>query len=184
MKIIERPGYIGPMRDELTSKWNSQFGESNWALVWDFGNEFIDSQSAHELVAQSYVTHFQKNPQVVDWLSSFLSVYDTATTNIFSGLDYTIQETECSHIHDIAIRNAMHQIDAHFTGNELLQIRGPKSKGWSLDPSQVLFHRPDMIYHGEIKNYQTKHAFWWRKYGIENSIETFYQQNKVLVVKE
>jgi len=40
-----------------------------------------------------------------------------------------------------------------------------------------------MILKEEIKDYPEK-GFWWEKLGIPNSVEAFYQRNKVLQIKD
>ena len=52
-----------------------------------------------------------------------------------------------------------------------------------LSPHLVPFHLPEMIYQGAVKDYPDK-GFWWDKLGIIYSVEAFYQQNKILLVKE
>ena len=58
-----------------------------------------------------------------------------------------------------------------------------------VDRLLVPFHLPHMIYRGKIKYKGEERDFsikpaWWTTMGIENSIEQFYQQNKVLEVKQ
>jgi len=64
----------------------------------------------------------------------------------------------------------------------------PEQEGERLGPHLIPFHLPHMIYRGEIKYKGETRDFsenppWWLKMGIQDSVEQFYQQNKVLQVK-
>jgi len=70
----------------------------------------------------------------------------------------------------------------------LVHVR-PGKEGEKLGPHLIPFHLPNMIYRGQIKYKGEERDFlinppWWIKMGIENSVEQFYQQNKVLQVLE
>lgn len=97
----------------------------------------------------------------------------------YSGLNYEIQETPNNHIHDIAIRRAVARLDKRFKGNHLVHVRWKDSEGFRINPGVVPFHKPQMIVSKKIKDYGKK-GNWWRP----NTIEDFYQRNKVLQVKK
>lgn len=104
-------------------------------------------------------------------------------------MSYDVQETNSNHIHDVAIRRAVVlDLGLKFKGTKgLLHVRSPEEEGDLLNPHQVPFHLPKMIYRGKIKYKGKERDFsknppWWITTGIENSIEQFYQQNKVLEV--
>ena len=109
-------------------------------------------------------------------------MWDTCESNINSRFDYSIQETPNNHIHDIAIRRAVMRLGYWFTGTkkELLHVRGDYNP---LSPHSIPFHIPETILSGvDIKDYPNK-GCWWNNLGVMNSIEAFYQYNKVLVVE-
>ena len=95
-------------------------------------------------------------------------------TNVQSGLDYSIQEDTASHLHDIAVRNAVSRLGREFSGDHLVEIRGHTSEGYRLNPGQVPFHLPDKV----LLPSQSA-GTWWKSH----SIEDFWQSNKVLVVR-
>ena len=72
-----------------------------------------------------------------------------------------------------------------FSGNKLLEVRSVNAEGFVLSPCNIPFHLPDMIYLGQTKYKGEERDFskdppWWIKRGVVNSVEQFYQQNKVL----
>ena len=183
-EIIERPGYFGLKRNELYDKWNNEFGISNWKISWVWGSQIIEKPEAIQLYEDAYYEYLKQNPDVLDWLISTSSdVYDTAPSNIYSKFDYNIQETPRNHLHDIAIRRSVLRLGVWFKGEELIQVRNPGTKGERLNPHFIPFHKPEMISKEEIKDYCGK-GYWWRNLGIKNSIEEFYQSNKLLLIKK
>jgi len=105
-------------------------------------------------------------------------VYDTAPTNVRSGINYSRQETPNNHIHDISIRRAILRHGKWFSGSGLCHVRWKGSDGFEYNPGVVLFHKPEMIVVGDIKDYGGKGTWWF-----ELTLEDFYQKNKVLQVR-
>jgi len=190
-KIIERPGYSGPKRNELYNGWDNKYGKENWKNMWTWGKFNLEKPQALQIYEDAYYEFFKNDMLMAESICAKHSeVYDNAKSNVESGFDYTIQEAETNHFHDIAIRTALMRLNLNFRGDTLLEVRGPKSEGFHLDPARVPFHMPFDIYKGEIKDYHSDdkyHSFWWRPgnvgKGIENSVEEFYQANKGLFVK-
>jgi len=181
--VVERPGYLSKKRDEVFASWDKKYGKDNWILNWQISQtELISQKQAYQLYADAYTEFLRTWPNILEWLCSFEEVEDTAPTNVNSGTNFYIQETPNNHIHDIAIRVAMKALNAKFLGTHkrLLKVRGKGTEGEILSPHMVPFHKPEIIFQGEIKDYGGK-GKWWRENGIENSVEEFYQQNKVLL---
>ncbi len=132
--------------------------------------------SAH--YERSYDAFFDEHPEVLDQLEPFADVYDDAESNVDSGLDYSLQETDCTHVQDIAIRRCMAERGRQFKGSELLQIRdrvGSHELSMILSPGQVPFHDPSLIRGGVEPDPRQ----WWEP----ESTEAWYQANKTLLVK-
>lgn len=179
-KTIERPGYLGKKRDEIRVLWTQQFGEGNWRLAYQWGDLVVPRELGIQIYEDGYYEFFRYNPETLEWLVDTASdVYDTAPTNVQSGFDYTVQETLNNHIQDIAIRRAVARLGTWFKGDHLMQVRWKNSEGYQINPGVVPFHKPDLIVPGEIKDYGGK-GLWW----FPNTIEDFYQRNKVLQVRE
>ena len=93
-----------------------------------------------------------------------------------SGLDYSIQH-EHTRFHDISIRRVLFHAGRAFQGEKLIQIRYDKDHpNWyseHFDPGKVPFHAPQLIITPHLKG-------WWDI----NSVEDFYQSNKVLQVRK
>ena len=186
---IDRPGYFGAKRDEIVSAFNSQYGQNNWRLAWEWGRLTVSISEARILYEDAYYEYLKANRGTLDWLvSQFENVFDNARSNVDSGFDYDIQEARSAHLQDIAIRRAVLRLGFWFSGSGLLEVRS-SGEGVVLSPGNVPFHLPDLIYRGETKYQGELRDFsanppWWIKRGIKNSVEEFYQQNKVLQVRE
>lgn len=179
-ETVERPGYFGKKRDELCKLWDAKYGHLNWRLAYQWGDLVVPREVGIQLYEDAYYEFLKNNPETLEWLVSNASnVFDTAPTNIQSEFDYTIQETPNSHIHDIAIRRSVLRLGEWFRGDHLIHVRWKDTEGFRLSPGIVPFHLPKFIVPGEIKDYGGK-GFWWYK----DSIEDFYQRNKVLQIQE
>lgn len=179
-KTVDRPGYMGDARDRLHSEWNSKYGAYCWRLAWEFGDLILEKTMAIQVYEDGYFEYFrgENGRGQADWLVRMASdVYDTAETNVSSGLDYSRQETSNNHLHDIAIRRAFVRLGISFKGDHLVWVRGPDSEGYRFNPGNVPFHYRELIYAGEIVNASGKNQWWGA-----NTIEDFYQKNKVLQI--
>lgn len=182
-KIIEHPGYFGKKRDEVSAGFDQLYGKGNWDIMYLWNDVLVPRSFGIQLYEDAYYEYLKKAQDVLDWLITTASdVYDTAPSNVEAGLSYDRQETPNNHVHDVAIRRAVMRLGCTFQGTTLMQVRGEKTLGYQLSPHIVPFHLPNLIYVGEIKDYPCK-GKWWRNLGIFYSIEEFYQQNKVLVLK-
>tara|TARA_Y100000034_G_C6896283_1_gene413305 strand:- start:1391 stop:1927 length:537 start_codon:yes stop_codon:yes gene_type:complete len=173
-KPIERPGQFGDRREEIFRQYDQEYGSGNWRVVHMFGHDVISEKVVHQLYENSYVDFFKKNPERLEWLLANASnVWDSAESNVESGLDYSIQETPSLHLQDIAIRRAIQKLGREFQGDRLIRVYSKDPEGGFLSPGRVPFSLPKMIEEPHLKG-------WWDY----NSIEDFYQSNKYLQVRE
>ncbi|MBN1329892.1 MAG: hypothetical protein JXA54_10495 [Candidatus Heimdallarchaeota archaeon] len=171
--ILGRPGYAGKNKNSRRLELTSKFGANNWAIFHLVDGRLLTREEALVHYEKSYLIFFNENPEILDWLTSYaLEIFDTAPSNVDSKLDYSIQETDAAHLHDIAIRRVLKQLGRDFHGSNLLQIRGESSDGFILTTGQVPFYKPELIINPQLKG-------WW----MRNSIESYWQSNKVLAVK-
>jgi len=174
-KIISYPGYSGKAKGSQDKNRDKLYGSGNWKSAFAWGNSIIDRKFALQLYEDAYYNFFRNNLEQLDWLcENACDVYDNALSNVDSGFDYSIQETNSTHLQDIAVRNVLLRLGRTFNGNRLIEIRGKDSEGYRFNPGRVPFHMPDMIKHRE-NNPE------WIDPG---SIEDFWQSNKVLVVQK
>lgn len=167
-------GFAGRKRDEMHANLDARFGEDNWTIARDIERRIVGQRDAIQLYEDAYVDHLTKSPELLEWLVRTASdVYDTAPSNVRSGLDYSVQEGLATHLQDIAVRNALQRLGKTFQGGHLVEVRGRKSEGKVLGPGVVPFHKPEIILPPS-----PHHHRWWQ----EDSVEAFYQQNKVLCV--
>ena len=177
---VERPGFLGKKRDELYSSWDNLYGKNNWKIAWQWGDSIIPKDMAIQIYEDAYYEFFKSNHNKLEWLINTASdVYDTAPSNVKSCLEYNMQETPNTHIHDISIRRALVRLGERFKGDHLMHVRWKDSEGYEINPGVVPFHRVDIINTEDIKNY-TGLGMWW----FPNTIEDFYQKNKLLLSRK
>lgn len=191
-RVEEFPGFLGFAKNETHNMWNNKFGKGNWKLAWNWNGNIINQKIAIGIYEYAYHKYLNSVEGALEWLvNNFCEVFDTHKGNIDDGIDYFAQNDNCTHLHDISVRRFVklrHGLE--FKGDRLLQIRHPLSEGYYLGPGFVPFHKPEYILPlNEVINYGLNNAWeakignkepWWKK----DSIEDFYQQNKVLLVKE
>ena len=172
-ETISRSGYLGSKRDEKRKECDEKYGKGNWRVVWKVRDVYVGEQGAYALYEDAYFEFLRKNPEVLMRLVSEASeVYDDSPFNVNCGLDYAVQETNRTHLQDIAIRRSLIRLGTWFRGGRLIQIRdkvGVHPLSMTLSPGKVPFHKPELIEKPEIEG-------WWEK----SSVESFYQSNKLL----
>lgn len=172
----ERPGYLGKHRDERFAEWNEKFGRGNWRLVWKIGNRHFDFQVVCMLYEDAYFEFLKSQQHILDQLiNEAAEVYDYELSDIDSGLNYLYQESNLTHIQDIAIRRVLVRFGLWFKGTSIIRIRQEKGNhplSTILSPGRVPFHRLDLIEQPEIVK-------WWHP----GTIESFYQNNRLLQIK-
>mgnify|MGYP001584899331 CR=1 FL=1 len=179
-KTVERPGYLGKKRNEVYGLWDHIYGEGNRRIAYQWGNYIVPKDLAIQIYEDGYYEFLKNNPDTLEWLiSSASDVYDTAPSNVEAKFDYSHQETLNTHLHDTAIRRSLVRLGKWFRGDHLIHVRWKDTEGFRLSPGIVSFHLPERIIREEIKDYGGK-GIWW----YPNTIEDFYQRNKILQVKE
>ena len=173
---VGRPGYFGKYRDKRFQEWNEEYGEGNWRLVWKVGEIFVDFLGVCALYEDAYYEFLRSHPEILEHLiADGINVYDDEVSNVKSGFDYLKQETQRTHIQNIAIRRALIRMGLWFKGKELIRIRQEKGThplSITLSPGRVPFHKPELIQREEIKG-------WWNT----ETVESFYQSNRYLQIK-
>ncbi len=176
-KTIERPGQSGSQKGELITKWNSLYGKDNWRKAWIYKGKIINQIEVFKLCEEAYYKDSFDREEVWEKLiETAKDVYDMIPEEIESGTDYT-KQGKYTRFHDICIRNVLKRRGWQFKGDKLIQIRYDKDKRTyfsdNLDPGKVKFHETNKILEPHLKD-------WWDY----NSIEDFYQSNKILQVKK
>ena len=142
--------------------------------VWVWGDGHIDRDDALGHYEDAYVHYLDRNPDRLEWLVSNASdVYDISPRDVRSGLDYGIQQEKATHLQDVAIRRAVKRLGREFAGDRLIQVRHLRGEGGTFNPGVVPFHMPEMIVKPHLSG-------WWK----EDSIEDFYQSNKILQIRD
>ncbi len=173
--IKKQLGFFGHSKSKRVKEFNEQFGEENWRIAWQVRDKHVPFKDAIQLYENGYRIYFKLHPDILEALVKTASeVYDNSLSNIYSGTRYENQENNSNHFQDISIRKIIEQIGLQFLGKDLVKLR-PYSRhliGRQLSPGTVPFHKPELISKPHLKG-------WWKA----NSIEDFYQSNKVLQVR-
>lgn len=188
--IFNQLSYSGFNKKRIYQGLNYLFGSKNWLPAHFFDGKIISRYDAYLIYEEAYYQFLKNNPNILEKIvNSASEVYDIAPPNIASGLDYTKQEYEATHLQDISIRRVLTRLELEkrgmrydpeklpkikiFKGNHLVQIRGHTTEGYrlGLNPGKVPFHRPDLIM-------DTEQEGWWD----DGSVEDWYQKNKVLLI--
>ena len=174
-EVSGRTGFAGKKRDRQDQERDRLYGPGGWMIAHEVQGKYYSwLEALVQFYEEAYCHYLQTQPELTDWqCREACDVYDNDPSNVNSGLDYNLQESSCNHMQDISIRRALKKIGKKFEGKRLIQVRGRSSEGYAFSPGIVPFHRPEWIKQPELKG-------WWRK----GSIESFWQSNKVLLVKK
>ena len=174
---VERPGQTGFRKQEILAERNEKYGEGNWRIFWRWNEIYLDKLTAFHICEDAYFNDSLQRPDV--WkrlLDEAKDVYDVKPEEVDSGTDYGVQ-LGYTRFHDICIRRVLMRRGWRFHGREIVQIRYDKeSPNWyseNFDPGKVRFHMPELIVKPSLES-------WWD----EDSVEDFYQSNKVLQAKK
>jgi hypothetical protein len=174
-ETIERPGYFGKKKNEIHSQYNSMYGKDKWRIMWQWNSGTIPFIAACQIYEDGYYADSFRREDLWKELSSVAyDVYDHEKSDVESGLDYLVQNGNATHLQDISVRRVFLRRGFRFEGDRLVQIRSHAEYfGEKLSPGKVQFHLPDLIIEPHLKN-------WWDY----NSIEDFWQSNKVLQIRK
>ena len=100
--MVDRPGYFGTSRDEIHKSYDEKFGNSNWRISWQWGEQIIHKPEAFQIYEDRYYEFFKSGKDVLEWLVSIASdVYDTAPSNVQARFSYDVQKTPNNHVHEL-----------------------------------------------------------------------------------
>ena len=186
--ILGQLTFHGFGKKGVYEKLDNTYGADGWLPAHYARGKIISRYQSYFIYEDAYYHFFKQNPDVREWIVNTASeVYDIEPSNVDSGLDYTIQESDATHLQDISIRRVLTRLTLEeqghtpdpenlpriplFKGDHLVQIRGKDSEGYRLNPGQVPFHDPTLILDRDLTS-------WWQP----GSVEDWYQKNKVLLV--
>lgn len=176
-QTISRPGQTGKNKTKIYTERDQLYGEGNWRQAWEFDGRIYTKPAVFKICEEAYYEYALNNrDQWLKLLALAKDVYDYSKDEVASGCDYS-KQLHYTRFHDICIRNVVKRMGWEFTGTKLVQIRwdanNPKPFLDQFDPGQVAFHKPELITKPSLK------GFW-----KENTVEDFYQSNKVLQIKK
>lgn len=166
----------GGKRAEGVARLDERYGGGNWTIGYILDGRVLSRDDALKLYEQSYENFLRANPAITERLiREAKDIYDTAPSNVQSGLDYHKQEDTRSHLQDIAIRRALKNMGLSFQGEKLMQVRDVGSDFPELSPGKVPFVSPK----SSIIKLRPYVADWVEK----GSVEDFWQNNKFVFVR-
>jgi hypothetical protein len=175
--LAERASYLGGKRATTVGQLDEKFGRGNWTIGYILDGKAISRDEALQLYERSYEAFLRSNPAITNRLITEASdIYDTAPSNVASGLDYHKQEDVRSHLQDIAIRRSLKNMGLAFQGDKLMQVRDVGSDFPELSPGKVPFILPE----SSIRSARIYGADWVQR----GSVEDFWQNNKFVFVKK
>lgn len=175
--VLERPGYFGKHRAEKEQEYDQKYGLGGWSECWQVKDCIFNFHAAVMLYDDAYYFYLRDNPELITWCESFDECYDNDKSNVNCGTTHNTTSVP-RHIQDVSVRRALLRLGTYFrgkgNGDNLLWIRSEDSNGWKLSPGNVPFHLPNIIL-------SEKEGGPIRKWVQYNSVEEFWQRNKVII---
>lgn len=188
VRVFGLLSHPGKRRHGIYNEFDQRYGSENWIPAHYCDGKVISRYDGYLMYEEGYYQFLKSNPGIREWIINTASdVYDIDPSNVNSGLEYTAQEYEVTHLQDISIRRVLTRLKLEeegipydpenlpkipiFRGDHLVHIRDKHSEGYFLNPGLIPFHRPEIGLDTYIKS-------WWKK----DSIEDIYQRNKVMLV--
>lgn len=181
--VKERPGYLGNRKDELAARWNQQYGEGNWRLLWEIPNGEVWSfdQMFWQVYVPGYVKHFLLHHDQACFLTENYSyAYDRDDWGREAAFNPRAQYEQPgipNQFHTVALNIALEWfLGMPFRGARPIQVRGPETEGGQWNPGHIATVRPDLL------SDEQRLPGWWRYDEAVISVEEVYQGTKALAV--
>lgn len=184
---VEKPGYLGKRKDEREAEWNQQYGEGKWRYAWELADgKTLDFEEVFwQVYVAGYAAYFAHHPNEAIFLTDqYAYAYDKEMVTREQAFDPFYLYNQPGHpnqFHNVALNIAMEWfLGLPFSGEHPVQVREGKPgtpvdqqpEGYLWSPGRIPAVRLDLI--------PPRHtAGWWNT----NSIESFYQNAKVVQVK-
>ena len=171
---VGRPAFCGRGTGRRQRDCDARYGAGNWRLRHRVAGESLELASAATHIERSYRAYFQRQPEVLDWLCAAAhDVIQFATSNVRSVATTTCR-SESSRISTTSPCGAvLAELGRELRGEKLVQMGGRGRTAQLLSPGHILFHKPELIAQPALRG-------WW----LADSIECFWQSNRVLEVRD
>lgn len=184
---VERPGYFGKKREEFEERWNKEYGEGNWRLVWETPQgKVLDYDGIIEVYIEGYAEYFRSHRGEAEYVTSnFSYAYDKEMVTREEAFDPYVRYNKPGHVnqfHNVAMNIALEKVlGLTFKGEVPLKVRAAKPGtpfeewplGWKWQPGLIPAPNPEEIFDMDFTDQ------WWTK----GTIEDFYQCNKALQIR-
>ena len=192
IEIVDIPGYFGKHRRDKEQEYNEKYGVGNWEECWRFREDILTFDEAVSLYDLSYYNYLKENIEIAKMFArEYSDCYDNDISNTSSGFNHDNKAIP-RHIQDVSIRRAFRELRISWNkvdSKPLLQARSVDSNGYILSPMIVSFVYPDAIIRS-VETYdvakikQSNLAGPVKSWVRKNSVEEFWQANKVIIIKK
>jgi len=184
---VDRPGYFGKNREVQEKLWDEKYGIGNWRLACQTPQGIVLTyDGVIQEYIEGYAEYFRLHPDEAKQITeSFAYAYDKELVTKEDAFDpYALYQKpgKANQFHHVAFNIALERVlKSPFKGSEPIKVRAGKPEtpiekwpaGWKWHPGRIPCVHPETITNREFPNQ------WWEK----DSIEDFYQSNKVLQIK-
>jgi hypothetical protein len=171
LSVVGRVGIQGRGWNRRRREFDLTLGAGSWSLGHVWGSGLLQFTDAAKICEDAYVEFLLPQPDRTTAYCNLASdVYANARSNVRSGGDYSLQERNREHVHDIAIRNALHRLGYEFRGELVLPAVEGRSALGVLDWRCVPFHLPKEIIEPQLRGP-------WQP----DSIAAFWYSNRVVL---
>lgn len=176
--IVERqPKPFGLERKKREKELGQQYPDG-WQETWRWGDIIISKSITMSIIEDAYYHYLREDHNtLLNLLSQAAEVYEQGLDDIESGIDYTKQEGMAFHYSDIALRRAVIRLGEEMRGEMPICIPRPLFTGEGIMPKLSTYNAPFHVRKNIIRPYVEGD---WK----ENSIECFYQSNRVIIARE
>ena len=189
-KSLARPGYLGKLKDEMFTLWDSDpprgYRKGNWRIVNETSNKEI--YTYEDIIYRVYVPGYEDyflnhQDEAVFIANNFSYGYDKDKISKLQAFDiYELYNKEgvANQFHHVAFNLAITNLGLSFKGKTPVQVREGKPgtpnnqqpNGFLWSPGRIPCTISCLIPEPHISG-------WWNN----DSIEDFYQSTKVLQIK-
>jgi len=159
-RTVERPGYLGKRKEIEYARWNNQYGEGDWRLVWETakGETWFYGDVFWKIYVPGYTIYFLGHLDEAEYLTKeFSYAYDKdmiCRNEAFDPNALYEKTGRPNQFHNVAFNIALeYGLGLSFQGGRLIQVREGKPEtsvetwpeGWRWSPGRIATVRPDLI---------------------------------------
>lgn len=103
VRVFGLLSHPGKRRHGIYNEFDQRYGSDNWIPAHYCDGKLISRYDGYLMYEEGYYQFLKSNPGIREWIINTASdVYDIDPSNVNSGLEYTAQEYEVTHLQEIA----------------------------------------------------------------------------------